>query len=155
MNKDIVLLVVQSCGLDIQYAKGKALNNINIIKTAINNNPMALQYAPIFARKDKVFILQAATLNDEACKFSLLEGYQTFDEIVEKEGEGFLFSCYKNDSIIIKLQVATHSNFIPTLDQLKYGLSLGFYDQPVRDIYQLRKDESLAKIEENKLKCLI
>lgn len=68
--------------------------------------------------------------NSRFCEYSLLEGYQNFDKIIEKEGEEFLFSCW-----IIKI-----------------GLK---GKEEIKQIYKLRKDEWVAKIEENKLKNII
>ncbi len=39
-----------------------------------------------------------AVKNDvDSCQYFLLKDYQTFDEIIEKEVESFLFSCWNNE----------------------------------------------------------
>ena len=111
----------------------------------------ALYYASNELRNDKEIILAAIVNYSNACQFSLLEGYQDFNEIVEKEGEDFLFSCWNNRIGDTRLQVAQHCNFLPTQKQIGIGLM----DNYVRQIYQLRKDEWFAIMEESKLKSTI
>ncbi len=53
---------------------------------------------------------------------SRLKGYQSFDEIVEKEVKHFFLSCWKNELVSIRIRVANHPNFIPTIEQIKIGL---------------------------------
>lgn len=101
-------------------------------------------------RKDKEVILEAVRQVFHVCSYSLLDGYKTFPEILEKEGEEFFFSCWNNVYYRICLGVAQHPNFLPTVEQIEVGLN--HPDHSVKQVYELRKDEWLAKIEGNKLK---
>ncbi len=126
-------------------------NDKEIVLAAVRQDGSTLYYASDELRQDKEVVL-AATVNDvNACfYYSLLEGYQDFDEIVEKEGEGFLLSCCNNKDYKTRLQVANHPNFLPTLEQIERGLK--DKDEEINQVYQLRQYEWLAKIEENKLR---
>ncbi len=53
----------------------------------------------------------------------LLKGYQSFEEILEKEGEVFLFSCWNSKDWEVRLEVANHQNFLPTLEQILIGMN--------------------------------
>lgn len=109
---------------------------------AVQNNCTSIQDMSYKLKKDKEIILIEV-------KNDILECYKTFEEIVEKEGEEFLFSCWNNEEWQTRLQVANHPNFLPTLEQIEIGLKN--WHGEVKEIYQLRQDEWLAKIEENKL----
>ncbi len=91
-------------------------NNKEVVLAAVQ------QYASDLIKKDKNMCLMSIRNNDNACKFFLLEGYKSFNEIVEKEGEDFLFSCCNNQIWKIRLQVANHQNFLPTPEQIAIGL---------------------------------
>lgn len=67
----------------------------------------------------------------------------------KKEGEGFLFYCWDSHSNSIRLQVANHPNFIPTIDQME--IRLQDENEKIKQIYQLRQSEWCAKIEEIQL----
>lgn len=50
-----------------------------------------------------------------------------------------MFSCWNNQIDRVRLQVANHPKFLPTLDQMEIGLQDS--DNEVKEIYQLRQDE--------------
>lgn len=110
----------------------------------------ALKWASRELKNNKEIIIKATANDTNACRFSLLDGYQNFDEILEKEGESFFFSCWNNRNWDITLEITNHINFLPTLDQIEFILKNT--DNEITQIYRLRKDEWLAKMEENKLK---
>lgn len=87
--------------------------------------------------------------DSDILQYSTLKGYQNFDEIVKKEGEDFLFSCWNNIDWKTRLCVANHPNYLPTLKQIKAGLNDDVIK--VKDVYQLRQDEWISKMEGNKL----
>lgn len=64
-----------------------------------------------------------------------------------------MFSCWYNFDDKIQLQVANHPEFLPAIEQIKVGLTV--YSKEVRIICQLRQDEWLAKMEEDKLRVSI
>ncbi len=68
---------------------------------------------------------------------------------MKKNGEEFLFSCLNNQDYGTRLQVASHPNFLPTLEQIENGLKDA---GEVQQVYKLRQDEWFAKIEEQKNK---
>ncbi len=114
-----------------------------------------LDYASDELKKDNELISKSIINNSNACAFSLLEGYQDFDEIVEKEGEEFLFSCWNNRISETRLQVANHPNFLPTLEQVNVILQDENEQEIIKEVYNLRQDEWIAKIEEKKLKTMV
>lgn len=124
-------------------------NNRLLFLSAVKEDGYYLQYASNELRKDKEIILYAAIHDIYAIEYSLLEGYQTFEEVIEKEGKSFFFSCWNNKSDLIKLRVAKDSEYSPTTEQIKEGLQFVDY---VSEIYELRKDEWIAKIEGNTLR---
>ncbi len=145
------MIAVQQNGSALQYASDELKNDKEVVMIAVQQNGSALYYASDKLKSDKEAVLAATVNNVNACfYFSLLEGYQDFDEIVEKESEGFLLSCCNNKDYKTRLQVANHHNFLPTLEQIEIGLK--DWDEEVKNVYQLRKDEWLAKIEENNLR---
>lgn len=109
-----------------------------------------LEFASERLRKDKELVELAVTTNSFNYEHSLLSEYQTFEESVEKKGEPFLFRNWNNQVLSCRLQVANHPNFLPTLEQIEVGLQ----DKVdiVKNIYQLRKDEWISKIEEQKIR---
>ena len=149
-DKEIVLLAISQYGEALYYASDELRNDKEIVMAAIKQDGEVLEYASNELRKDKEFILQVVAISTYACKYSLLEGYKNFNEVVEKEGEEFLFSCWNNKEAKTRLQVANHPNFLPTEEQIEVGLK----DQRVgvKEVYQLRKEEWMAKMEENKLR---
>lgn len=46
--------------------------------------------------------------------------FQTFGELVEKEGESFPFSRWYNESWEIRIQVAKHTHFLPARANINY-----------------------------------
>ncbi len=70
-----------------------------------------------------------------------MKGYQTFEEIIEREGEVFLFSCWNNQDCEKRIQVANHQNFLHTLEYIEIGLN----DNLVCQIYNLEKMNGLQK----------
>lgn len=54
-----------------------------------------------------------------------MDGYHLcdFEKVIEKEGEDFLFSCWRNGELAIKLQVSNYQNFLPTAEQVEIGLN--------------------------------
>ncbi len=58
-----------------------------------------------------------------------------------------MFSCWNNRNGGVRLQFANHPNFLPSVEQIKIGLKDDTYE--VKQIYKLRQDEWLAKLEEN------
>lgn len=151
-DKEIVLIAVQQDGWALQYVSENMKNDKEIAVLAIAQNPLLFQFLSYNLRKDKEIILEVSK-NRTLESFSLLEGYQDFDEIVEREGEIFFLSCYNNVDNTIRVKVSNHPNFIPTAEQIEVGLN--DKNVLVRQIYQLRKDEWLAKIEENKLRNIL
>ena len=149
-DKEVAVAAVQKNGWNLEYASNKLKNDKEIVLNAVQQWGGALQFASDELKNDKDIILTAVASDIDACDYSLLEGYQNFDDIAEKEGETFLFSCWNSDDDAIRLRVANHPNFLPTLEQLEIGLE--DEGDEVQEIYRLRKDEWLAKIEENKLR---
>ncbi len=52
-----------------------------------------------------------------------------------------------------RLRVANHTNFFTTVEQIEIGLK--DEDGEVKEIYKLRRDEWIARMEENKLRNTI
>ncbi len=127
-------------------------NDKEIVMASVKQFKWALEFASDELKNDKEIILAAIVNYSNACKWSLLEGYQDFNEIVEKEGEDFLFSCWDNKDVQIRMQVANHPDFIPTLEQIENKLNDNEDYSFIKEIYQLRQDEWISKIEENKLR---
>lgn len=67
----------------------------------------------------KKLFLTAIQNNSFPCKHSLLKGYKRLAEIVEKEGEYFLLSCYNNKEVKIRLQVINHHSFITYIKTIR------------------------------------
>ncbi len=153
-DKEIVMTAVQQwCSYALRYASDNLKNDKEVVLAAVRQEESALYYASNELRKDKSFILQATQINKYACQHSLLNGYKRFNAIVKKEGINFLFSCWNNESWEIRLQVAKHHNFLPTVKQIESGLKDKCKE--VQQVYQLRQDEWLSKMEENKLRNTI
>ncbi len=125
-------------------------NNKEVVLAAVQKSGWALEHASDEFRKDKEVILSAIANDRWSIRYSLLKGYQDFDEIVEKEGENFLFSCWDNLDEFVRIHVANHPDFLPNLEQIK--IRLEDCSEEVQQVYQLRQDEWLSKMEENKLR---
>lgn len=149
-DHDVALETVKN-GDYLPYLTRELQEDKEIVLAAVQHWGMALGSASDELRKDKEIVLTAVKNNAEACKKSLLEGYQNFDQIVKKEGEEFLFSCWNNYIFDVKLQVANHSNFLPTVEQIEAILQ-GNHEKYLKKVYYFRQDEWLAKMEENKLR---
>ncbi len=149
-DKEIVLEAIKQYSGSIEFASMNLRNDKEVVLAASREYGLGLFFASADLKKDKELILEIAKVNKYTCKYSLLKGYQTFEEIVEKEGEEFLFSCWNNLSVEVRLMVANHPKFIPTKEQIEIGIK--DRNSETRQVYQLRQDEWLAKIEENKLR---
>ncbi len=104
-NKEVVLAVVKNSG-SLYYASSELKNNKEVIIAAIQEYGCALKWSSNELKNDREFILQATKLNTNSCEHSLLKGYKTFEEIIDKEG--FLFSCWNNYNYDVRLRVAKH-----------------------------------------------
>ena len=90
-DKNVVLAAVQQNGLALNFASDELKNDKEIVLMAVKKYGIALQFASTELRKDKEVVLIAVRKDIYACHYSLLEGYQTFDEIVEKEWRNSYF----------------------------------------------------------------
>lgn len=173
-DKEVVMVAVQQNGAAIKFASEnlqkdeeivsiaiknlKAIplllnewkNNKELMAKAINYNYKAFSYVSDKLKKDKDLILAAARKDISCLSYSNLKGYKNITEIIDKEGEEFLLSCWNNEDGTIILQVANHPNYLPTIEQINVMLKHRW--GKVVDAYKLRQDEWLAKIEENKLR---
>ncbi len=111
-DREVVMTAIQQwCGYALQYASDELRNDKDVVMAAVQKDGMALKYVSNELKNDKEIILTAVASDIDAGDYSLLEGYQNFFEIVEKEGEGFLFPCWNSEDWEIRLCVANHPNF--------------------------------------------
>ena len=148
-DKDIALAIIENSLYHLYYLSPKLQDDEEVVMKSVAKLGENFQYASERLRSDKSIVLEAVRNYQFAYEHSLLYGYQYFNAIVKKEGEEFLFSCYKNRYYDLRLEVANHPNFLPTVEQIEQGLN--DKDKDVQSVYQLRKDEWLAKMEANKL----
>ncbi len=151
-DKELALIATSNWGYALEHIAKKLKDDYDVVLAAVQEHGFALADASERLRSNKFIILTAIQSDIDACSESLLEGYQNFDEIVEKEGEDFLFACCNNVDLNVKLRVANHPNFLPTIEQIAIGLD----DlEKIKQIYEMRQDEWLAKIEERQLQATL
>ncbi len=171
-NERIVLAALEHNPMAMEYISSRLKQDKNFVKLVIDDDPWNFTYIDSFLKEDKSIVMQAIEIDGEilrtlspslrkdkdivltairsdscACLYSLLEEYKDFNEVIKNEGESFLFSCWNNFNEDVKLQVANHPNFLPTQEQIETILEDQYQSQEVKKVYQLRKNEWLAKIE--------
>lgn len=137
MTQQEVIEKVKINNLFLYYHPEWNDNKVVVIE-AVKANGLSLSYASKNLRNNKEIILESVKNDSMAAIYSLLEGYQTFDDIIEKEGEDFLFSCYKNNYAKTAIQVANHPNFNPNKEQMNYGLQ--HINSKIRKAYEIKKE---------------
>lgn len=152
-DHEVVLSAVRQYGESIGYASYALKDDKEIALEAILQDPCAFRYLSSRLKGDKNIILKVAKKDSSLLYHATLKGYQSFDEIVEKEGEAFFLSCWNNKDWKTRLQVAKHHNFLPTVEQIEIGLQ--DHSKEVSSVYELRKDEWFGKLEELKLQSMI
>lgn len=146
----IVFAATQQDGQAFQYASDELKNNKALVLKLLPYHGYILEYVSDELKKDKEVVLLATQYCSYASKFSLLIGYQNFDEIVEKEGEDFLFSCINNNVWYTRHLIVKHPNFYP--NEATIGILLKDKSVDVLEIVKLRILDWFAKVEENKIK---
>lgn len=136
-DKDIAMAAVQQNVYAFKYVSEELKNNRNFILSIIKKNGLVLEHLSFELRNDKE-IVEAIRSNRDACYHSLLEKYSSFDSVLQRERKLFLFSCWKSNDVDIRFQIASHINFLPTIEQIEVGLK--DWNKEVRSIYQLRQD---------------
>ncbi len=76
-------------------------NDREVVIMAVQQDDFLLECASDELRKDKEVVLLAMANDFISYNFSLLEGYKIIDEVVNKEGEEFLFSYWNNDKRVV------------------------------------------------------
>lgn len=147
-DRDIIEKAIEQDGWALQYASDRLKNDKEIANLAVERNPLVFEILPESLRKDKDIILNAVRGSVSMCNYVTLPGYKNFEDILSKEGDGFLFSCLENMDLNVRIRVLQHPDFLPTLEQME-NINTGY--QPIKEIYQLRRDEWLAKLEEIEL----
>lgn len=148
-DKELVKVAIKN-PWNLQYMSNALKNDKEVVLSAVRNAGVSLQYASRKLRKDKEIIREAFKNNSYATHFSLLKDFNTIESIVKGSNEDVLFSCYKNRDSIWRYRASIHPNFLPTLEQIEKGLQDN--DLEVRQVYQNRKDEWLAKTEEERIR---
>lgn len=129
-----------------------------IVLQCIEINPNLLFDLPYLYKSDRDVVLQALMGDADTQRFCEIEEIKNnpnyFIEYLQtlENNIGFndiLNRCANNQNFKTKLFIANHPDFLPTTDQIEIGLESR---KALKEVYQLRKDEWLAKIEENKLK---
>lgn len=155
-DKEIVLTAVQkngSLGNIFQYASDKLKGDKEFILELIKNNLNSLSSIDDHLKNDKEFALQVFRLDAGLVRYFTIPEYNSIEDILNDQGEEFLFSCFDNKSYNLRHFIAIHQNFTPTLEQMNKGLN--DKNKEVREVFQLRESEWIAKIEENKLRNII
>ncbi len=126
-------------------------SNKEVVMMSVQHSAEGLSYADPVLRADEEVVLAAVQFYSFSLGSSLVKEYpRIFDDLVKLKGNGFLFSCCNNFYDPVRLKVAEHPEFCPTIKQIEIGMK--DKNKNVRRIYSLRKDEWLSKIEENKLR---
>lgn len=154
LKNDLLFIkkAVQINGLIIQYVGKEIKKDKEISLLAVQQNGAALQYLFKKFKKDKEVILKAIQQNGDAFMFSKLNGYQSPQEIVEKEGYEWLPCFLNSGNFLIRKFVILHPSFFPDKKTIEKGLA---ERKNISDLFVLRKDEWIAKIEEDRLKKFI
>lgn len=148
-DEEIILTAVKSMGTALQYASDRLKDNREAVLVAVQNNGMALEYASDRLKRDPFIITEAIKKVTASCRYSLLKEYKELDWVFENGTEEFLQACYHHNKKD-RAKIAKAPNFAPTLQQLENGLNSNI--RSISTIFHLRRDEWLAKLEENKLK---
>lgn len=150
-NEAILLPSLKYCPDHINFLSEEKLSDKSFAMRLLDIRLDFFKKLPAILRSDRDIILKVGCKNMNLIShYSLLKGYQTFEEIVEKEGESFLFSCWNNEDRSANLIIANHQNFIPTIEQYKKVME--DFDIRLKRVFEIRKEEWLAKWEENALK---
>lgn len=93
----------------------------------------------------KRIVKSLVRLNSDLVSMSRIEGYQTMKDIVKKEGESFLFSCFPNTNKELNKKIMQNERFLPTVEQIEMGSHL--QDKELQQIYMQNKELWLLKHE--------
>lgn len=144
------ILAIEKDGKNYLQVSDTLKNDKEIALLAVQKHGRNLRDLPEELRKEKQIILEAFKENSSSIAFSLNTDLDSDQKIFQIYGNDFICLCGSNRKLKTKLNAIQNINYLPTIKQIENGLKDINYK--VRQIYQLRKDEWLAKIEEDKLR---
>lgn len=173
-NKEVVLMTVQQDYMALRFASDELKNDKDIALAAIQKNYLALNYISDELLGNKELAIAAIQLDGNALQYfynklendaDLLFSFWNHKDweirlrvanhpkfIHTKEQIEIGIKDSKTNSVYKKRKLYWESvkeDFIPTIEQIEIGLNHQELD--VRELYRLRQDEWVAKIEESKL----